>query len=95
MTTDRRVRRTRELLHYAQVCDAPAQVPDTVDGLIHTARCERLLPGEGGIDIRAMLSALPADLPLSVEIPHHQRAPLVGALAWATQAREASLRLLA
>jgi sugar phosphate isomerase/epimerase len=84
----------RECLHYAQVCDAPAEVPDTVEGLIHTARCERLLPGEGGIDIRAMLSALPADLPLSVEIPHHQRAPLAGPLGWARQAREAALRLL-
>ena len=84
----------RELLHYAQVCDAPAQVPDTVEGLIHTARCERLLPGEGGIDIRAMLSALPPTLPLSVEIPHHQRAPAAGPLAWARQGREATLRLL-
>lgn len=84
----------RELLHYAQVCDATAEVPDTMEGLIRDARCERLLPGEGGIDIRAMLSALPSDLPLSVEIPHHRRAPLAGALGWATQAHEATLRLL-
>jgi sugar phosphate isomerase/epimerase len=84
----------RELLHYAQVCDAPARVPDTVEGLIHDARCERLLPGEGGIDVRAMLSALPSDLPLSVEIPHHVRAPKAGALGWARQAREATLKLL-
>jgi sugar phosphate isomerase/epimerase len=84
----------RELLHYAQVCDAPARVPDTVEGLIHDARCERLLPGEGGIDIQAMLSALPSDLPLSVEIPHHVRAPKAGALGWARQAREATLKLL-
>jgi hypothetical protein len=69
-------------------------VPDTVVGLIHDARCERLLPGEGGIDICAMLSALPSDLPLSVEIPHHVRAPKAGALGWARQAREATLTLL-
>lgn len=84
----------RELLHYAQVCDAPAQVPGTVEGLIHTARCERLLPGEGGIDLPALLSVLPPDLPLSVEIPHHVRAPQAGALGWARQARDATLRLL-
>ena len=84
----------RELLHYAQVCDAPVQVPATVEGLIHTARCERLLPGEGGIELPALLAVLPAELPLSVEIPHHVRAPAAGALAWARQARDATLRLL-
>jgi sugar phosphate isomerase/epimerase len=84
----------RELLHYAQVCDAPAPVPDTVAGLIHDARCERLLPGEGGIDVKALLSVLPSNLPLSVEIPHHVRAPQAGALGWARQACAATLQLL-
>src|SRR4051794_15643560 len=41
----------RHRLHYIQICDAPAEVPATTEGLIHTARCERLLPGEGGIDL--------------------------------------------
>jgi sugar phosphate isomerase/epimerase len=46
----------RALLHYAQICDAPTREqigrPFTVEEMIHTARCERLLPGEGGIDLR-------------------------------------------
>ena len=32
---------------------------------------------KGVADIRAMLDALPSDLPLSVEIPHHQRAQVL------------------
>ena len=33
--------------HFAHVCDAPAAVPTTNEGLIHTARFQRLFPGEG------------------------------------------------
>ncbi len=55
---------------YAHVCDAPAVSPQTVAGLIHTARHERLFPGEGGIDLRAILDALPAGIPWAVEVPN-------------------------
>ncbi len=34
----------RHLLSYAQICDAPGEIPTTTEGLIHTARQERLLP---------------------------------------------------
>ena len=53
----------RSWLHYPQICDAPAGIPPTDAELIHTARSERLLPGEGGIDLRALYDRLPADLP--------------------------------
>jgi sugar phosphate isomerase/epimerase len=80
----------RSRLNYAQICDAPAEIPDTVDGLIHTARCERLLPGEGGIELAALFAALPDDIPISVEIPNEKQAPALGAEAWARQALAAS-----
>ena len=55
----------RDWLHYAQVCDATTRPdhdgPFTVDELIHTARAERLLPGEGEIDLGGLFAALPAD----------------------------------
>lgn len=73
----------REWLHYAQLCDGPGDVPTDAAALIHTARCERLLPGEGGIDLAALFRRLPADLPISLEIPNEPRAPIVGAEAWA------------
>jgi sugar phosphate isomerase/epimerase len=59
----------REWFHYAHVCDAPARIPTSVEGLIHTARYERLFPGEGGIDVRGILAALPPDIPYALEIP--------------------------
>ena len=59
----------RTLWHYWQMCDAPAEHPGTTEALLHTAREERLFPGEGGIDLVGMVRAMPADLPLSIEIP--------------------------
>jgi sugar phosphate isomerase/epimerase len=59
----------RSWFRFAQVCDAPAQAPDTVEGLIHAARNERLFLGDGGLDVRGILNALPPDIPYSLEIP--------------------------
>ena len=84
----------RELLHYAQICDAPAGKDFTVEQMIHTARCERLLPGEGGIDLAGLFSALPADLPISVEVPHQLRVAQLGDVEWSRLALEASHKLL-
>jgi sugar phosphate isomerase/epimerase len=56
-------------LSYAQLCDMPkcgvitdpdAYYIDAIDG--------RLAPGEGSVPVAAMARALPADLPLSLEI---------------------------
>jgi sugar phosphate isomerase/epimerase len=59
----------REHLRYAQLCDAPAERPRDVAGLLHQARAERLMPGDGGLDLVGILSALPRDIPLSLEVP--------------------------
>lgn len=88
----RRLPRSR--LNYAQICDGRVPGPTTPEGLIHDARCERLLPGEGGFDLHALFAALPADLPVSVEIPSDTRAPAMGYLAWAKAAVAASRRVL-
>lgn len=82
-------------LSYAQLCDAPAEIPTTREGLIHTARCARLLPGEGGIDLIGMVRQLPADLPLSLEIPNDERLPKLGAQEWARQALTAAKHIVA
>lgn len=76
----------RAALHYAQVCDGRVPGPQSVEGLIHDARCERLLPGEGGIALGDLFARLPADLPVSIEIPSDTRAPKMGYLAWARAA---------
>lgn len=82
-------------LHWAQVCDGPIPGPDTEAGLIHAARCERLLPGEGHIDLGAILRRLPPQLPLSIEVPSDTRAPRMGYEAWARGALAATRALLA
>lgn len=84
----------RSRLHYVQICDAPAEVPSTVEGLIHAARCERLLPGDGGIDLAGIFSTLPGGLPISVEIPHDRQVAALGAEQWARRALAASKRVL-
>ncbi|MDQ7904805.1 TIM barrel protein [Phytohabitans sp. ZYX-F-186] len=65
--------------HFAHVCDAPAAVPATIDGVIHTARFERLFPGEGGIDVHGILAALPPGIPYALEIPRATLVAQVGA----------------
>lgn len=73
----------REWLHYGQICDGPMPGPDTVEGLIHAARCERMVPGEGGIDLAGLFARLPPELPISIEVPSDTRAPAMGYAAWA------------
>ena len=68
----------REWFRFAHVCDAAAEIPPTREGQIHTARCERLFPGEGGIDVRGILAAMPQDIPYALEIPRVTLSSLVG-----------------
>ncbi|WP_434636034.1 sugar phosphate isomerase/epimerase family protein [Klebsiella sp. I138] len=58
-----------ECLNYMQLCDAPAQTPDNDQELIRQARAARKVPGEGGLDLHGLMSALPATLPVSLEVP--------------------------
>jgi len=75
-------------LHYMQLCDAPAERPADAAGMQHQARYERMIPGEGGLDLLGLLRALPRDLPIGVEVP-------MAALARSTGAEERARRLLA
>jgi sugar phosphate isomerase/epimerase len=84
----------RAWLHYAQICDGAVPGPATTEGLIFDARSERLLPGEGGIALRDLFARLPADLPLSIEVPSDSRAPLLGYLEWARRAKAATINFL-
>lgn len=75
-------------LRYMQLCDAPAERPTDIDTIIHQARAERLMPGDGGLDLRGILRAVPDDLPVGVEIP-------MKALARSVPALERARRMLA
>ena len=57
------------LIKSAQLCDAPAMRPESEAAIIGEARSGRLPPGEGELPLRELLSALPDDVVLSVEVP--------------------------
>ena len=54
-------------LPFAHLCDAPVHPPYSTEDLLHAARAERLPPGQGQIDLRPWLEALPAGCPLAIE----------------------------
>ncbi len=56
-------------LPFAHICDAPVQQSYSEADLLHTARDERLPPGEGDIDLAGFLGALPSDIPVCAEVP--------------------------
>lgn len=59
-----------KFMNYMQLCDAPAEPPKTMDEMIAFARGERLMPGEGALDLVSVLCRMPPDLPVSLEIPN-------------------------
>jgi sugar phosphate isomerase/epimerase len=79
----------REWLRFAHVSDAPARIPLTNEGLIHTAREERLYPGEGAIDIAGIVNRLPP-MPYSLEIPNLARVRELGYAEHAWRCLEAA-----
>ncbi|MFD1797000.1 sugar phosphate isomerase/epimerase [Paracoccus aurantiacus] len=56
-------------LPFAHLADAPVRSAYTETELLHTARDERLPPGEGEIALTAFIDSLPPDIPLSAEVP--------------------------
>ena len=84
----------RKWLHYMQLCDAPAERPADAAGLQFQARYERMIPGEGGLDLPGLLRALPRDLPIAVEVPMTSLARTVGAVERARRLLAATQALL-
>ena len=79
---------------YAQLCDAPAQRPADTPTLLHQARAERMMPGDGGLDLVGFVRALPRDVKVSVEVPMRTLARSVDARERARRLREKTLALL-
>lgn len=84
-----------KFLHYAQICDATPGTHFTDAELIHTARQARLLPGEGSIDIAGMFSVLPANLPVSIELPNDATKDEIGVEEWARRGLETAKAVIA
>lgn len=63
--------------------------------MIFQARNERGFPGAGNLDLRAMICALPRDIPLSLEAPTKSLAEKPSALERARRGRAAIASLFA
>jgi sugar phosphate isomerase/epimerase len=61
------------LFPYFHVCDAPAASPPA-DGLRAEARSDRLYPGEGGLPLRAFVTAFRPGTAAEIEVPSARRA---------------------
>jgi sugar phosphate isomerase/epimerase len=96
------------VLAYYQMCDAPLAAPSglppvtwlprnqplEMTDLQAEARARRLLPGEGELPLVDLVSALPHDLPVSVEAPNITLLEQLGPYAYARRAHDAVTRLL-
>jgi len=67
----------REYFRFAHLCDAPQEIPATVEELFKTASTERLYVGEGAIDIAGILNRMP-EVPYALEIPYPERSKVLG-----------------
>lgn len=55
--------------HFCHLCDAPEEIPTDRDKMIKILREERNYIGKGGIDVAAILNAMPLR-PYSIELPN-------------------------
>jgi sugar phosphate isomerase/epimerase len=83
------------LTDYVQVCDAVGPRPTDFETMIHQARNERALPGDGNLDLVGMLSVLPKDMGLSLEAPVMSLAQRLTPLERAQRAHQSMAALTA
>jgi sugar phosphate isomerase/epimerase len=79
--------------HFIQIADAIGPIPRSRDELIRVAREDRLMPGEGDIDLDAILDHLPPAIKVAVEIPNSRLAKAMPDEERARRALETTLRL--
>ena len=84
----------REWFHFAQICDAPAEIPTDRDEMVHVMREARLYLGEGGIDVADILRNIPR-VPYSIELPQLERAHEMGYAEHAFRCLESARAYLA
>lgn len=80
-------------IRYVQLCDIAGPSP-AMEDILREARSDRLMPGQGAVDLVSLLRRLP-DRPISLEVPSDRlRDAGLDALARARMAMEHTLELL-
>jgi sugar phosphate isomerase/epimerase len=83
----------RTLIESAQICDGPLEMPP--EGLWNEAAFERRVPGDGTFPLVELLSSLPPDTLIGVEVPREQaRLAGVSALERSRAAVEGARRII-
>lgn len=82
-----------EWFNFVQLCDATNPAPTTTEGMIDVARAGRLFPGEGDLDLRTLVEAMPIR-PYSLEIPNTKLTQELGVEKFCLEARLAAERML-
>lgn len=59
----------REWFHFGHLCDATGEIPTDREEMTRILREERSYVGEGGIDVKSILRAMPF-MPYSIELPN-------------------------
>ncbi|MCC7326817.1 MAG: sugar phosphate isomerase/epimerase [Burkholderiales bacterium] len=77
----------REWFHFAQLCDAPVEIPTERAEMIRIMRDARLYVGEGGIDVASILAHIPHCV-YSIELPNKERHEEIGYAEHATRCLE-------
>lgn len=67
----------REWFRYFHLCDAIGEIPDSKEEMTRILREERLYLGEGGIDVKSIVEAIP-EVPYSIELPNLKRSQELG-----------------
>ena len=83
------------LLSYVHLCDAPIEMPPDLDAIMMEARVARLIPGDGGLHLAELMSALPRDAVVSLELPMKEMAARVPAIERARLALAGAQRIVA
>lgn len=83
-----------ERLPFLHLCDAPVRQGYTTEELLHAGRAERLPPGEGEIDLHAVLARLPPGIPAALEVPMTALTQAEGPEAVARLVHAAALRVV-
>jgi len=79
--------------NFVHLCDAIGETPTTTDGIIFTAREDRVFPGLGDLPVREILECVPSAL-YSLEIPNTVLLKKLGPQEYVKQALEASKEFL-
>lgn len=83
-----------EQIGMIQLCDARKIFDPSLPALVKTARGDRLIPGQGDLDLELFLSYLPSVHTISIEVPNRRRAEHYSHIEWASMALNATKSLV-